>query len=252
MLLSGLGAACSSRGARAGCCATMLLAGTVGFTLPVLRTPRPYYPLDCASLTLKRSTFESLGADEHRKWLGLLYCHPQDPTRAHLPPEHGAVGQCGVICEVSECGVMTESDRVLVRGVAFARFRTKEPFEGVGSLRLSSCEVEPVSDLPPEEDELLRESHGLESRGEALEASERRCHLLFRQVEQMLQWSGDDVAVSARAAALGAEEHAETHRAVHRFAPVRAERVAWAADEVTPTGGLEPKAVRPAAERLCC
>ena len=50
-------------------------------------------------------------------------------------------------------------------------------------------EVEPWRDASPEEEEL--------------EASERRFHLLFRQVEQLLQWCGDEVAVSGRAAVMG-------------------------------------------------
>ena len=39
------------------------------------------------------------------------------------------------------------------------------------------------------------------------------------EVEQLLQWAGDEVAVSGRAAVMNEEERVETHRAVHRFAP---------------------------------
>ena len=38
-------------------------------------------------------------------------------------------------------------------------------------------------------------------------------------MEQLLQWAGDEVAVSGRAAVMNEEERVETHRAVHRFAP---------------------------------
>ena len=68
--------------------------------------------------------------------------------------------------------------------------------------------------MSPEDDDELRRDHDLEARRGALSAIEKRCHLLFRQVEQLLRWCGDEVAVSARAAVLGDEEQAETHRAV--------------------------------------
>ena len=198
-----------------------LLGAASGLTLPTLHTPRPYFPLDTISLTLTREAFEALGnGDGERRNLGLL-CVPV----AGGPPE----GLCGVIAEISSCGLTLDSDHVLVRGVAYARFRTSAPGEAparslssysvaaASPAELSMYEVEPWRDASPEEDEL--------------EASERRCHLLFRQVEQLLQWCGDEVAVSGRAAVMGEEERAETHRAVHRFAPVRGERAAYKAAE---------------------
>ena len=40
-------------------------------------------------------------------------------------------------------------------------------------------------------------------------------------MEQLLQWAGDEVAVSGRAAVMNEEERVETHRAVNRFTPAK-------------------------------
>ena len=208
-----------------------LLGAASGLTLPTLHTPRPYFPLDTISLTLTREAFEALGnGDGERRNLGLLCVPVEGGDRGGGGTDPDPAELCGVIAEISSCGLALDSDRVLVRGVAFARFRTRRrPGEAAARslssysvaaaspAELSTYEVEPWRDASPEVDEL--------------EASERRCHLLFRQVEQLLQWAGDEVAVSGRAAVMGEEERVETHRAVHRFAPVRGERAAWRAAE---------------------
>ena len=208
-----------------------LLGAATGLTLPTLHTPRPYFPLDTISLTLTREAFEALGnGGGERRNLGLLCVPVEGSDRGGGGTDPDPAELCGVIAEISSCGLALDSDRVLVRGVAFARFRTRRrPGEAAARslssysvaaaspAELSTYEVEPWRDASPEEGEL--------------EASERRCHLLFRQVEQLLQWAGDEVAVSGRAAVMGEEERAETHRAVHRFAPVRGERAAYKAAE---------------------
>lgn len=184
----------------------MLLAqAAFGLTpLPVLRTHRPHLPLDSVQLTLPRSTFDSLGHGE-RKRLGLM-----------LDNEQAA---CGVVCEVSDCGLATGGDSVLVRGVAFSRFRTNSTTDrGVvdGQQQpITWCSVEPWRD---------------EREGRALAALEKRVHLKFLRVEQLLAWSGDGVATSARAALLSEAELHESHRAIHRFAPSRSERIAATED----------------------
>jgi len=97
------------------------LLGASGLTLPTLHTHRPYFPLDTISLTLTRDAFDALGRSDGPRNLGLL-CVPEDGDGSTEPPS----GLCGVIAEISSCGVALDSDSVLVRGVAFTRFRVGE------------------------------------------------------------------------------------------------------------------------------
>lgn len=183
-----------------------LAHAALGLTLlPVLRTHRPHLPLDSVQLTLPRSTFDALGGGE-RKRLGLMLDDKQ--------------ARCGVVCEVSDCGLTTGSDSVLVRGVAFSRFRTNSTTDRAvvdgrqQQQPITWCSIEPWRDEPE---------------GHALAALEKRVHLMFQRVEQLLEWSGE-VATSARAASLGEAELHELHRAIHRFAPSRSYRVAATED----------------------
>lgn len=223
----------------------VLHSSMLSLTLPTLHTNRPHVPLDTVSLALSRSAYESLGG---RRWLGLL-CTPPEGILV-------ASNLCGVVCEVSECGGVDDGAAVLLRAVAFGRYRivgVGGPQDGDGALAVGVAqaveaaqgvdgaqqmtaqalvpyEVEPWRDDAPEDDQWLRSMHGLEARNVALTARERRCHLLYRQVEQLLAWSGSGVAVSARAAQLSDADAEETNRAIHRFAPCAAERAAAAAD----------------------
>ena len=76
----------------------------------------------------------------------------------------------------------------------------------------------------------------------ALLALEMRTHLIFQNVEKLLEWSGGTAALSASAAQLGRAGRAELMHAMHRFAPWVSEddRALLAPDECE----LEPEGPR--------
>jgi len=88
-------------------------------------------------------------------------------------------------------------------------------------------DVEPYTDVEPEEDSVLQEMFGESERQAALATMEFRTHLTFQNVDQMISWSGGTVASSAASAVLDKTRRNELHHAVHRFAPLAAERAAW-------------------------
>ena len=90
-------------------------------------------------------------------------------------------------------------------------------------------EVEPWTDHEPEDDEALRQHFDLTARRTALGAMEMRSHLIFQNLEQMSSWSGGTVAMSSRM--LGKVNRDELHHAVHRFAPLAAERAQHVPEE---------------------
>ena len=164
-----------------------LVGATWGLTLPTLHTPRPYFPLDTISLTLTREAFEALGhRDGERRNLGLLYLPPEGATggRGGRGTEPDPTGLCGVIAEISSCGLELDCDRVLVRGVAFTRFRTRTGKAAARSLSSYAVAAASPAELSVYDVEPWRDYDRGDYDAVELEASERRCHLLFREVEQ--------------------------------------------------------------------
>ena len=164
-----------------------LVGATWGLTLPTLHTPRPYFPLDTISLTLTREAFEALGhRDGERRNLGLLYLPPEGVAggRGGRGTEPDPTGLCGVIAEILSCGLELDCDRVLVRGVAFTRFRTRTGKAAARSLSSYAVAAASPAELSVYDVEPWRDYDRGDYDAVELEASERRCHLLFREVEQ--------------------------------------------------------------------
>jgi hypothetical protein len=146
--------------------------------------------------------------------------------------EIGVAGAVGTLCEITRCKAEITDHECAVLAVAFSRFRVVKASDQKD--RVVVLEVEPHLDVEPEDDEFLRSRFSLTERRDVLGATELRTHLAFQNVEQMLKWSTDLAASSAKSAA-----YDDLHRPVHRFAPVAAERETWSHEDCFPSSALE-------------
>lgn len=205
------------------CVAALLPVVALGLRLPIIHTRASVLPLDRVHLQLDEDSYNELGVKATgRSLVGLLHT-PRGETSA---PE----GTCGVICEIADAGSLAEDGLFVVRADAFSRFRVRSSVDGFAPVPI--VDADPWVDSQPEDDERLRETHGLTERRTALSALELRCHLTYGNVKQLLEWNGPSkVGFSARLGLLEDSERAEVYRAVERFAPLSAETRAAADDE---------------------